>query len=89
MSPILLTEKIEKSEIIETLCCGARNMEWKLDTSKIFFKNFRALMAGEFWANRKGFFNLTRKQRWQTLSLAEQSKLLCNKSLLSQKQPID
>ena len=71
MSPILLSDKIEKSEIIETLRCGARNIEWKPDPPKLFFKSFRAIIAGEFWINRKGFFRLPRKHRLQTLSLDE------------------
>jgi hypothetical protein len=89
MSPILLTDKIEKSEIIETLRCGARNMEWILDPTGLFFRNFCALIAGEFRASRKGFFNLSRKRLLQTLSLIERRNPHCNRSLYSQKQQIE
>jgi two-component system, NarL family, response regulator LiaR len=49
---VLLTEAMNKSEIIEGLLLGARGIVSKESSSLVLFKSIRAVMAGEIWVAR-------------------------------------
>jgi two-component system, NarL family, nitrate/nitrite response regulator NarL len=58
--PILLTDKIEKSEIVETLRWGVRGIVWKHEPASLLYKSIRAVMDGEYWISRSGVRDLVR-----------------------------
>jgi DNA-binding NarL/FixJ family response regulator len=56
--PIVLTDKIEKREIVDILLCGARGVIRKEEATALLFKSIRAVMNGEYWISREGICDL-------------------------------
>jgi DNA-binding NarL/FixJ family response regulator len=49
---ILLSEAIEREQIVEALCLGARGILLKSTASQLLYKSIRTVMAGEYWVHR-------------------------------------
>jgi DNA-binding NarL/FixJ family response regulator len=54
LCPILLTDTIPKSDIVEALRWGARGIVLKSEPTQRLFKCIRIVMTGEFWISRQG-----------------------------------
>jgi DNA-binding NarL/FixJ family response regulator len=64
LRPILLTDSVEKSEIIQALLWGARGVVRKESPSHMLFKSIRAVMAGQYWISHEGICELVQNIRW-------------------------
>jgi len=49
---ILLSDAIEREQIVEALCLGARGVLLKSTASQLLYKSIRTVMAGEYWVHR-------------------------------------
>jgi two-component system nitrate/nitrite response regulator NarL len=87
MCPILLTDKIEKSEILESLRWGARGVILKSEPTQLLFKCIRTVMTGEFWINRKGVGDLVRSLRGLSVR-CEENALAGTRDLTARQQLI-
>ena len=72
--PILLTDRIEKSEIISALLCGARGVVLKNESKDLLFKSIRAVMSGEYWVSRNGVGDLVQNLRSMSLLVARNDR---------------
>lgn len=70
VKPILLTDEIEKRDIINVLLCGARGIIRKDESTDLLFKSIRAVMDGEYWVSRDGVCDLVQNLRSMTLMVA-------------------
>jgi DNA-binding NarL/FixJ family response regulator len=61
--PILLTDRIEKSKIVETLRCGVRGIVGKNESVNLLIKSIRTVMAGEYWLSRSNTNELVGRLR--------------------------
>jgi DNA-binding NarL/FixJ family response regulator len=68
--PIILTDTIEKSEIIDGLLCGARGVIRKEEPSQLLFKSIRAVAEGQYWVSRNGVIDLVKNLQSLTLKVA-------------------
>jgi DNA-binding NarL/FixJ family response regulator len=66
ISPILLTDQIEKNEALEALQCGAQGIVLKQEPSQLLFKCIRTVFSGEYWISRNCVGDLV--HRLQSLS---------------------
>ena len=57
LNTVLLTESMNKSEVLEGLLLGARGVVSKQSSSQVLFKSIRAVTAGEIWVTR-GLFSV-------------------------------
>jgi DNA-binding NarL/FixJ family response regulator len=87
MCPILLTDKIGKSEIMESLRWGARGVVLKSEPTQLLFKCIRTVVTGEFWVSRKGVGELIRSLRGLS-ARCEQNALSGTNGLTVQQQRI-
>jgi DNA-binding NarL/FixJ family response regulator len=74
MCPILLTDTIPKSEIVEALRWGARGIVLKSEPTQRLFKCIRTVVTGEFWISRQGVGALV--QRLRGLSARQEENAL-------------
>jgi DNA-binding NarL/FixJ family response regulator len=72
---ILLTDAIEKGEIINLLLCGARGVIRKEEPSKMLFKSIRAVTGGEYWVTRDGVRDLVSNLKSLTLKVARNERI--------------
>lgn len=49
---ILLSDAIEREQIVEALCLGARGVLLKSTASQLLYKSIRTVMTGEYWVHR-------------------------------------
>jgi DNA-binding NarL/FixJ family response regulator len=68
--PIILTDTIERSEIIDGLLCGARGVIRKEEPSQMLFKSIRAVAEGQYWVSRNGVIDLVKNLQSLTLKVA-------------------
>lgn len=87
MRPILLTDRIENNEIVETLRWGVRGIVWKHEAAPLLFKSIRTVMAGEYWLSRGGIRELVGSLRFLT-DKVERGVHLQARSLSPQQQQI-
>jgi two-component system, NarL family, nitrate/nitrite response regulator NarL len=87
ISPILLIDRIDKSEMLEALKYGARGFVEKQETSELLFKCIRTVFSGEFWLSSKGVAEVVR--RYQSISLKlDRSTVAVAQELTPQQQQI-
>jgi two-component system nitrate/nitrite response regulator NarL len=85
--PIILTDKIEKDEVLEALRWGIRGILWKQESQELMFRGIRTAMSGEYWVSRSFIHFLVEHLR--TLSAkVEQGTQLRTDSLSPQQQHI-
>jgi DNA-binding NarL/FixJ family response regulator len=84
MCPILLTDEIEKSEIVEAVRWGVRGIVWKHEPAHLLFKSIRAVMSGEYWISRGGICELIKNLRALTAKVEQHAQ--SRTSSLSQQQ---
>ncbi len=85
--PIVLTDEIAQSEIIQVLLWGARGVVRKDAPSNLLFKSIRMVNAGQYWMSRNESAELIRTLRSLT-ALVEQSTQMQTRNLSSQQQRI-
>lgn len=87
ISPILLTDPIDKSEMLEALKYGAKGIIEKQESSERLFKCIRTVFSGEFWLGGKEVAELV--HRYQLLSLKlDRSAISVAQDLTPQQQQI-
>ena len=87
MRPILLTDKIEKSEIMESLRWGARGVVLKSEPTQLLCKCIRTVVTGEIWLSRKGVGDLVHSLRGLTVR-CEENTLAGTRGLTARQQRI-
>lgn len=85
--PIVLTDEIAQSEIIQVLLWGARGVVRKDAPSDMLFKSIRIVRDGQYWMSRNESAELVRTLRSLT-ALVEQSSQLQTRNLSEQQQKI-
>ncbi|MCI0409492.1 MAG: response regulator transcription factor [Acidobacteria bacterium] len=55
---ILLTEAIEKGQMVKALQLGARGVVLKESATELLFKSIRIVMAGQYWVGRESVTDL-------------------------------
>jgi two-component system, NarL family, nitrate/nitrite response regulator NarL len=85
--PIVLTDEIAQSEIIQALLWGARGVVRKDSPSHLLIKSIRMVHAGQYWMSRDESAELVRTLRSLT-ALVEQSTQLQTRNLSGQQQKI-
>jgi two-component system, NarL family, nitrate/nitrite response regulator NarL len=85
--PIVLTDEIAQSEIIQALLWGARGVVRKDAPSNLLFKSIRMVHAGQYWMSHDESAELVRTLRSLT-ALVEQSTQLQTRNLSDQQQKI-
>lgn len=87
VKPLLLTDDIRTSEIVQALLHGARGVMRKEAEISILFKAIRAVEAGEFWLSHTRIFELVQNLR-SLASRVEQYSRFQIGSLSQQQQRI-
>lgn len=85
--PILLTDSIENSEMLQALIWGTRGLVRKESPTPLLMKSIRAVMAGEYWISHGGIGDLVRNLR-SISAQAEKSAYLQAHGLSRQQQHI-
>lgn len=52
-APLLLVDSIDDQQLIDALCLGAHGVALKTAATGLLFKGIRAVVAGEYWLERK------------------------------------
>ncbi len=85
--PIILTDAIAQSEIIQALLWGARGVLLKAVPTNLLFNSIRRVMSGEYWISHDGVAELVRHLR-SLAAVAEQSTQSQARSLSTQQRQI-
>jgi DNA-binding NarL/FixJ family response regulator len=85
--PIVLTEAIAQSLIVQALLWGARGVVQKNVSTNLLFHSIRMVMAGEYWIGHSGVAELVRRLR-SMAALAEQSTQSQARTLSPQQRQI-
>ena len=75
---ILLTDTIEKGDMLHALLCGARGVSLKEESTHLLYKSIRAVMAGEYWVSRNGIGDLVQNLQSLTLKAARNARIQVN-----------
>jgi DNA-binding NarL/FixJ family response regulator len=89
MCPILLTDEIDKSEVVEALRWGVRGIVSKQEPSNLLFKSIRAVMAGEYWISHGKICELVQNLRTLTIKIEQGSPSGENRLSQQQQQIVD
>ncbi len=73
--PIVLTDIIEKRDIVNILLCGARGVIRKGEPTGMLFKGIRSVMNGEYWVSREGICDLIQSLRSMSLMMARSDRV--------------
>jgi DNA-binding NarL/FixJ family response regulator len=76
--PILLTDALEKSEIIQALLWGACGMVRKSDAGQLLFKSIRNVAAGEYWISRERVGEIVKNLRSLATMVEQNAKVQAN-----------
>lgn len=85
--PILLTERLGRSEIVQALLWGVRGMIRKQDPSRLLFKSIRAVMDGQYWISREGVAEVVRNMQMLAAAVQQNARTQA-RSLPRQQQQI-
>jgi two-component system, NarL family, nitrate/nitrite response regulator NarL len=85
--PIVFTDSLDQSEIMQALLWGARGILRKDAITELLFKSIRTVMAGQYWISRDDVVNLVHNLQSLT-SMVEQSNQLQTRNLSAQQQQI-
>jgi DNA-binding NarL/FixJ family response regulator len=85
--PILLTDALDKSEIIQALLWGACGMVPKSESGYLLFKSIRNVAAGEYWISRDRVGEIVKNLR-SLATIVEQNAKTQASSLSRQQQQI-
>ncbi len=85
--PIVLTDAIARSEIVQALLWGARGVIRKDTSTNLLFNGIRTVMGGEYWISHDGVAELVRRLR-SLATLAEQGTQSQARSLSRQQRKI-
>lgn len=87
--PILLTDTLEKSEIIQALLWGACGMVRKSDSGHLLFKSIRNVAAGEYWISRDRVGEIVKNLRSLATMVEQNAKVQANSLSRQQQQIVD
>jgi DNA-binding NarL/FixJ family response regulator len=85
--PILLTDALKKSEVIQALLWGACGVVYKSDPGHLLFKSIRNVASGEYWVSHDGIGELVKNLRSLTTKVEQNAKVQAG-SLSRQQQQI-
>ncbi len=85
--PIVLTDAIAQSEVVQALLWGARGVLLKGVPTNLLFNGIRRVMGGEYWISHDGVAELIRRLR-SLAALAEQNTQFQARSLSPQQRQI-
>ncbi len=85
--PIVLSDAIARSEIVQALLWGARGVIRKDTSTNLLFNGIRTVMGGEYWISHDGVAELVRRLR-SLATLAEQGTQSQARSLSRQQRKI-
>jgi len=86
---ILLTDTIEKGDMLHALLCGARGVSLKEESTHLLYKSIRAVMAGEYWVSRNGIGDLVQNLQSLTLKAARNARIQVNNLSRQQQQIVE
>jgi DNA-binding NarL/FixJ family response regulator len=85
--PIMLTDAISRSDVVQALLRGARGVLPKDSDTDLLFNCIRAVMAGEYWISNAGVAELVKSLR-SLAAFVEQNTQLRAHRLSPQQQQI-